>query len=41
MLLPNNKAPKWGEVYSLANEFSSLDKDHPLSFFFHNRIISI
>jgi acetyl esterase/lipase len=36
MLLPNNKAPKWGEVYSLANEFSSLDKDHPLSFFFHN-----
>jgi len=35
-LLPNNKAPVWGETYSLATELSNVTKDHPPTAFIHN-----
>jgi len=36
MLFKDNKVPKWGEAYSLAEEFSGISKDHPPSAFIQN-----
>ena len=39
MLFPDNKAPAWGDQYTLAKEFTGVtapDKHHPKSMFLHN-----
>jgi len=36
MLLPNNKEIKYGQAYTLADEFKDIDATHPVSMFVHN-----